>query len=435
MAEFTVFSHSSSHTDDAQGSKYPGLITLLICFHLVACAISLRLGFPIHRNDYVLYEPTRLQYAIASIAALSLISPIFVFARVTFGYFCGFYLFTMIAGYLWLNAFSKFQYDHVVAAVSAIVSCAAFLIPSLWITSPIGRPGQLSARNFERILSLIVLLSFATSVVAASYGFRLVGIDDVYKYRGALQFPLLLDYTLATTNNVLLPFAFACYVLRGRYVMTVIVLAIAISFYPSTLTKTALFAPAWMIFITLLSRLSSRATPALSLCLPVLAGIILLVWFGQRMSRFFDIVNWRMVILPSQAMDVYNEYFARHELTHFCQIRFLKPFIRCALELPLSVEMQNNYDLGNFNASMFATEGIASVGLWLAPAVALICGLIVSMGNRASAGLSPRFVLISASLLPQIMMNVPLSTTILTHGLWLLFLLWFVTPRALFRPD
>ncbi len=37
------------------------------------------------------------------------LSPIFDhFARVTFGHFCGFYLFTLIAGYLWLNAFSKF---------------------------------------------------------------------------------------------------------------------------------------------------------------------------------------------------------------------------------------------------------------------------------------------------------------------------------------
>ena len=409
------------------------LIALLISFHLIVCAISLRTGFPIYRNAYVLYEPDRLQYAIASLAALALISPIFVFSRITFGHFCGVYLFTMIAGYLWLNAFSKFQYDHLVAAVSAIVSCAAFLLPSMLITSPIGRPGKLSERSFERVLSAIVLLSLAISVVAAFYGFRLVGISEIYKYRGELQLPTLLNYAVASTTSVLLPFAFASYALRDRYWMSAAVLGIALSFYPSTLTKMALLAPAWMIFITLLSRFSARATPILSLCLPILAGIILILWIGEPMRPYFNVVNWRMVIVPSQAMDVYHEYFARHDLTHFCQIRLLKPFIPCALELPLSVEMQNNYALGNFNASLFATEGIASVGAWLAPAVAFVCGLIVALGNRVSAGLSPRFVLISAAVMPQVMMNTPLSTTILTHGLWILFLLWFVTPRSLFR--
>ena len=43
--------------------------------------------------------------------------------------------------------------------------------------------------------------------------------------------------------------------------------------------------------------------------------------------------------------------------------------------------------MGNFNGSLFATEGIASVGPLWAPLSALVCGLIVSLGNSASARL------------------------------------------------
>jgi hypothetical protein len=44
----------------------------------------------------------------------------------------------------------------------------------------------------------------------------------------------------------------------------------------------------------------------------------------------------------------------------------------------------------------------------------------------ASAGLPARFVLISGAMLPQILLNVPLTTTLLTHGAAVLFLLWYV---------
>jgi hypothetical protein len=93
--------------------------------------------------------------------------------------------------------------------------------------------------------------------------------------------------------------------------------------------------------------------------------------------------------------------------------------------------MANEYHLGNFNASMFATEGVASLGAQFAPISMFICGLIIAIGNRTSAGLPPSFVLISSSVLVQIFLNVPLTTTLLTYGAGLLFLLWYVAPREM----
>jgi hypothetical protein len=33
------------------------------------------------------------------------------------------------------------------------------------------------------------------------------------------------------------------------------------------------------------------------------------------------------------------------------------------------------------------------------------------------------------------MLDIPLTTALLTHGLGLLFLLWYVTPRAIFERE
>ena len=131
-------------------------------------------------------------------------------------------------------------------------------------------------------------------------------------------------------------------------------------------------------------------------------------------------------------MDIYNDFFSSHPLTWFCQISFLKPLMSCPYQEQLSLVMEKTYQLGNINASLFATEGVASVGLYLAPLVALACGLVIALGNRVSAGLPPEFVLISAALLPQTFLNVPFTTALLTHGAGLLFLLWYIMPRTMF---
>jgi hypothetical protein len=90
---------------------------------------------------------------------------------------------------------------------------------------------------------------------------------------------------------------------------------------------------------------------------------------------------------------------------------------------------------GNFNASLFATEGIASVGLLLAPVSVFVCGLVIALGNRLSAGLPPSFILVSGAILPQVLLNVPFSTALLTHGAAFLFLLWYITPRSMFERN
>jgi hypothetical protein len=410
------------------------VLALLICHFIIVCCLSFALGARDYGHDYIFYDTDRLPYAVAAVAAFAIVSAIFIFARFTFGYLIGFYCYTMILGYLWLNCFSPFKYDHKTAGASAAISAVVFLLPALLITSPFRQLYVLSERAMQRLLGSILLFAAAIVAIGSIYNFRLISVNEIYNYREQLYFPTIINYATAATMSVLLPYAFACYLACRKFSLAGAALLISVSFYPVTLTKVALFMPAWLVMLAVLGRVfESRIVAILSFFLPVLIGVILFLSFHDMSARYFNIVNLRMLIAPSSAMDFYNEYFARHDLTHFCQVWILKPFIPCSVDLPLSVEMANNYALGNMNASMFATEGIASVGAFFAPISALVCGLIIAIGNRASAGLPAGLVLISSGILPQIFINVPFTVTLLTHGTALLFLLWYVTPRAMFE--
>src|ERR1700686_234567 len=116
----------------------------LIGVHIVVCCLSLiqlaNFRFPNAFNPavyHIFYDPAQLPVAVLAVAAFSLVSLLFVFARFSFGYFAGFYFFTMILGYLWLVEFSRFNYDHALAAFSAFASTLTFLVPALFITTPI----------------------------------------------------------------------------------------------------------------------------------------------------------------------------------------------------------------------------------------------------------------------------------------------------------
>ncbi len=418
--------------------KPAGLVCLVGC-HLVIVCVSLVLiahfslpGYFKPPAFHIFFDLARLPGAIAVIAAFAVVSLLFAFARFSVGYFIGFYLYSMMAGYLWINRFSDLDYDHGLSGISAAVSTLAFLLPALLITSPIAQAYVLSKRSFELLLTLILLASLATIAGGAFYNFKFVAVQNIYEFRDKLAFPKALAYAMAITSSVLLPFAFACFVERRNFWRAGAVLFLAVLFYPITLSKLTLLTPAWLVAITVLARLfRARTAVFLSLLLPLLAGVLMTAF--KALPMYLYVVNFRTMAVPSVAMDVYNHYFSSHDLTYFCQIRLLKPFMACPYQDQLSVVMEKAYGLGNFNASLFATEGIASVGTLLAPLSALVCGLVIALGNRVSAGLPPAFVLTSGAVLPQILLNVPLTTTLVTHGAAVLFLLWYVTPRNAFE--
>jgi hypothetical protein len=422
-------------------------LAVLICLHCVLCCVSLVYVSYFKFPDYftaatfhIFYDPARLHVAAAVTALFGAVALFFAVARFSFGYLVGFYLYSMLLSYLWINCFSNLDYDHRLAGLSAAVSAVAFLLPALLISLPIRQIVVLSAKTLNLVLGLILVSAAATIAIGAMYNFRLVGLEDIYDYREKLGLPTIISYLTGIMSSALLPFAFAVFVVRKKYWMAGTVLALLLMFYPVVLNKLVFFTPAWLVAFVLLSRFfGSRTAVVLSLLLPVLAGVLIMLpkidapFYSYAGQRFFFIANFRTLAVPAAAMDVYSDFFSRHDLTWFCHVSILKPLMSCPYTDQLSLVMERAYKLGNFNASLFASEGIASVGLLFAPVATFACGLVIALGNGLSAGLPDRFVLISGAVFPQILLNVPLSVASVSHGLAILFLLWYVTPRAIFE--
>src|ERR1700761_6425985 len=113
-------------------SKF-SLLILVFLHSIVYCASLIVVS---QRQFYILYDADRLPVAIAGAAACSLIALFFVFARFSFGYFAGFYFYTLILGFIWIDTFSKYNYNKVAAALSAAASLVLFLIPAVLIRAP-----------------------------------------------------------------------------------------------------------------------------------------------------------------------------------------------------------------------------------------------------------------------------------------------------------
>jgi hypothetical protein len=411
----------------------------LIYLHVAACFVSMvyvvQYYGPLMRLNAE--NGDRFLPAALNVAPFALFSILFALCRFSFGYFVGFYFFTMLMGYLWLLPQSTLSYDHVVAYASAFASGLAFLVPAMLLSIPARQKPVLSEIVFRRLLTCILVFAVAIIGVGGLYNFKLVAMSDIYSFRNQLEFPAWLSYGLGVTSNVLLPFAFAFFVIEGAKWRAGLCVLLLLMFYLITLSKLSLFAPAWLVILAALSGVfAARTVVILSLLVPILFGILLAGLFDldaisyQGFITYFSLVNFRMIALTSSALDFYNDFFAHHDLTYFCQVNVLKSF-DCPYREPLALVMQNTYGIGYFNASLFATEGIGSVGVVLAPLAAFVCGLVVAIGNTASSRLSSRFVLLSAGMLPQIFLNVSLTIALVTNGAALLFLLWYIAPRDL----
>jgi hypothetical protein len=414
-------------------------LALLLGFHVVIWCVSLTYVTQFYAPLIAAFSADRIGPAILIAAPFALAAALFAVSRFSFGYFLGFCLYTIVLGYLWLIEFSIFSYDHRWPAVSATFSGLFFLLPALMTVSPFPQSFTLSPRAFDRMLTAILSVGAAVVAAGALSNFRLVGISEIYAYREGIRFSAPMGYAIGATSMVLLPFAFAGFLLRGARWRAAATLLVLLLFYPVILTKLTLFAPFWLLLLALLSRFFEiRIAVVLSLAAPIAIGVVLGMLYKASILPYeltfpyFGALNFRMIAVPSLSIDIYNDFFATHPVTYFCQVSVLKAIVACPYREPLAVLMANNYAFGNLNASLFATEGIASVGVMFAPLAALACGFVIALGNRASAGLPARFILISSSMFVQVLINIPLTIGLITDGGALLFLLWYVTPRTIF---
>ncbi|MBR1207147.1 MULTISPECIES: hypothetical protein [unclassified Bradyrhizobium] len=365
--------------------------------------------------------------AILGTAIMAVFIPAFIAGRFSFGYLVSFSLLSAVFGFVWLSFFSAFDYPHAIARWAMIAALAAAMIPLMFQNMPVWRPG-LSETAIKRIALLLLASSLAVLVADISYG---ASLGNPYgAARNAVTRPALLNYLTGIMIGAVLPYLFAHFASRRQWMQAACVLLFALCFYPVVNNKTVLLLPIWLPFLFwLFGRFTPRLATVLTFLIPMIIGLTAFAVLGaDRDYVVFSAINLRFLAIPSLALDQYADFFAHRDLTRFCQITIVRQVTACPYG-ELGPALGAIYRDGNFNASFLATEGIASVGLALAPVSALVCGLILSVGSMVSRHLSPRFIAVSSGIAVQAIMNVPLTTSLMSNGIALLFLLWWLTPE------
>jgi hypothetical protein len=411
-----------------------GLALLVWTFLILTCASLVLVSGMTSEDFHIRYSDQNVFFASSAVAIFGLVAGLlFAANEFSFGYYASFYFLSITAGYLWLSYFSPLEYDHLQARMSVVACFLAFALPAMIITDLPIRRWTLRQSQVD-VLMMIALAGIVLIIGYASHlGFSVSWpIDDAL--RSQLNYPKWLNYSLAISLTTLAPFAFAWFYQRKLFLLASVALIVEAAIYPVSLNKTALLAPLWMLSSCLLIRLfSTRVSVILSLLLPLILGFLASTVHATQLIT--GLINFRMLAVPASALDHYLNFFASHPTTHFCQISFIGSLFDCTLVDELGVTMAKEFETGNYNASLFATEGIASVGVLLAPVAAFIAGLIFAIGNASSSGLRPQFVFLSSAILMQFLMNIPLSVLMASHGGLLMFLLWSVCPREpLDRP-
>ena len=418
------------------GGAAVGLVLLVALYLLVTCVSLATVGYVLPDHHFGIGREHLLRAIVATLFAASLI-PLFVLARFNFGYLIGLNFYGMIAGFIWISYFTDLGYDHAQARLSAFTSLAMFLLPAFFVSIPLKRRIAVSSHTMDRLLTLMLVFTLAVILWNAFYGFAFVSTKQAADLRESLVRPAVLRYLNGILVVSVLPFAFAYFALRRRYNKAGISLFLMLLFYPVLLTKTVLFAPAWLVFSLLMFRtIEARVATIVVSIVPLTLGLaIYAVASNFQATQGFaiyvlELVNLRMFAVPSSALDHYLDFFTTNPVTHFCQSSFVRAVASCPYARDLSIIFSDRYHVGNLNASLFATEGIASVGPVWAPLSAFVCGLLLSVGNSVSARLPVPLIAVSSGLIVQTLLNVPLSITLLSNGLLVLFLLWYITPTG-----
>jgi hypothetical protein len=405
---------------------------LSVVFFIALCSSLILVAADVSPAFHIDYSSARATAAILGVGLFGLCAATLSVRAFSFGYVVGFYMLAITGGYIWLSYFTPLPYDHQAARWSAALSSVLFfLAATVKFTSPPKFP-TLSIAQMDSLVKCLIGVVVAVALYGAfGSGLHLVGPFAGEFIRSELKHPIWLDYAISISLSCLIPFTFAWLTQRRAYLTAAACIVVALTFYPIAVNKTALIAPFWLIFVFLLLKFCEpRIATIVSFLIPLSLGLVAQLADPSRPELAFRVINFRMLAIPSSGLDHYYHYFSGHPLTHFCQVSVLGKLFSCALPDQLGALMERQYEIGNFNASVLATEGIASLGLYLAPIGVVLCGFVICFGNLTSTGLAPSFVIQSSSVLAVMLMNVPLSVTMVSHGGSLLFGLWLITPRS-----
>lgn len=185
--------------------------------------------------------------------------------------------------------------------------------------------------------------------------------------------------------------------------------------------------------------LISSGKQYLNKVLTILISFILIILLAIPNTGFWvffkSIVLVRVLAVGGWTISTYYEYFTANDFTYFTHIGPIQsllgsyPYGEYSLGQVIGIEYSGSAT-ANFNASFWASDGIAALGLIGIPVITIVVCILFYIINRSSRVLHYQFITIWLSGFWFASTNLPLSVALLSGGgIVVLFLLWTLSKR------
>lgn len=311
-----------------------------------------------------------------------------------------------------------------IQAMLALSMMALFLVAK-------GRMGQrhLNALQFRWMdggVVLIALVAASLLVVVNREHMRILSFADVYELRfaaaAAARRSIFSDYLTSWLIYCFTSYLFARGLVHRKWSFILVGIVCAILIYMSEGHKSAILLLPVTLGMSWLWGSGQYFLSRLLLVLVLLIGVVSLVIPDEGLGIWMkSILLVRFLGSGGWLASKYLEYFPVEGLTYYSHIRPINaitgmyPFGDLSLGQVIGLEYSGTTQ-ANHNASFWASDGIAAFGpVGILVVTPIVAGLLYAM-NRIMANLDPKFCVLWMCGFFFALLNVPLSTALLSGG-------------------
>jgi hypothetical protein len=305
------------------------------------------------------------------------------------------------------------------------VALALSMTVVFWASRRGYREGVALPERAHVLASALTVVAVLVIVVVFRDNMRFVSFEEVYELRAEsneVEAGSLVSYLVMWLPYALLPHHIVRWIFLRKHTDLALGLAASVVIYMATASKAAILTPAIVLIIERIVRSSPDFLRALVTGLAAAqAAIVALIPDEGVLMWVKSIVLVRILGTSGWTMSVYYDYFKSHGYTYYMHIGPLNALLRAYPygDLPMGMLIGREYtqdEMANFNAGFWASDGFAALGLWGIPVVTVAVALVLVGINRAACGFSARFVSVWLAGFWLALLNLPLTTALLSGG-------------------
>jgi hypothetical protein len=159
--------------------------------------------------------------------------------------------------------------------------------------------------------------------------------------------------------------------------------------------------------------------------------IILNFYESPFSVRIQDLIGFRLFSDPGFMTSVYSDYFSQNPWTYWSHLKGISAFVQYPYDLTVNYligDFLGNI-LNSFNAHVWATDGIAAMGIMGVLVAGLLMGIIFYILDCSASGFDPKFSGLSIVMHGISLSNLSLMSSSLGGGIFFNIILLWLMPR------